>query len=67
MSFIINPYRFGVVATFNPATDTLADSIALDGSIAEFMYSSPGSPPGGGASLDDIAMDVAIVNFSYTT
>ena len=68
MSFIINPYRLGTVAlaTFDPATDILTDSIVLDGGIVEFMYSSPGSPPGGGASLDDIAMDVAVVDFSYT-
>ena len=67
MSFVINPYRFGTTVTFNPVTDTLSDSVALDAVINEFMYSDGNAPGGARTYLDDIALDTAIINFSYTT
>jgi hypothetical protein len=67
MSFVINPYRFGTVATFNPATDTLTDTVTLDGGIVQFLYAGAGESPGGDARVDEISLGADIVGFSYTT
>lgn len=73
MSFIINPYVLGAgggggepPATFDPDTDTLTDTINLDTPIVEFLYTGPGEIPAG-AQVDEVALDVDIVDFSYTT
>jgi hypothetical protein len=76
MSFVINPYVLGAgaggggggepPATFDPDTDTLTDTINLDTPIVEFLYAGAGEIPAG-AEVDEIALDVDIVDFSYTT
>lgn len=69
MSFIINPHRFGTVAlaTFDPATDTLTDSLAIDYSIVEFAYDSGGVPASGPRVYSDsVPLDCAIVEFVYS-
>jgi hypothetical protein len=74
MSFVINPYVLGAgagggtpppPATFNPATDILTDTVNLDAGIVEFLYAGAGEIPGG-AYVDEIALDVGVVSFSYT-
>lgn len=65
MSFIINPYRFGVPATFNPATDQLPDSVVFNPGVAEFYYVGVGQTPGGGASTDSVGLDQSFAEFYY--
>jgi hypothetical protein len=69
MSFIINPYKLGTVAlaTFDPATDILTDSLAMDYSIVEFAYDSGGVLVSGPRVYSDsVLLDCEIVEFVYS-